>query len=564
MKKYWLNVLLKIFITSLCVATITISPFLIVGCSSTSNNKPPENNQEPPSSLPNSDLNQNGGFFSDGLVCDKYIDIANKLNINKNTIISNLTNDILNNELHQHKDYEQLNISILDGSSEINRKLRINFSGNYLNKNYNEQITISGFNIVDKSFQIKNFNINKAIWFDSKQPIKETNDRIFSNDKNLLISILSDCTIVFGEDINNSEFKINQLPDFILIESISFSKIENNKVKISLRLKSNYKKFVNNKWVIDDENNYFISQSLAHGKNEFNLLTLDDLKLFMLDNIKFNEQQIANYYPSYFYANYLYQINNGNEVSEILNYSNATEIINKYKPTYFPNTTINLINSPDKTKFIANDFIPSLTFDVIMKDYNEQSESSIARTIEISNLNKNISELASKNYNNQFQIKDDSNLKTNIVKICKNNIDQALNGANNSSRIDLSSLILNTIYDFERHNVDASVTINNLNKNFSTMQIFNQQLSLNDNLGNTISANKLNTKNGLYYWEYKNNSFFIENISFSNLKNLIINFQKNSSQNAVDITINTQINIGIKGGESIQNVTMYFKYFPNF
>lgn len=551
---------LKILLSTLAITTlVTITPITIISCSSkkpTSNdnlNKPTEpTDPDIPSVTPpnNDEISLNGGKYN-GLNISSYLDVIKTLNLSSNTNITKLSDNSLNNILHQT--YPQLNISIQDGSNQYTGILNLKLTNNQTKQIINDNIVINGF-VVNKysKFNVVSAEINLEKWFNDFQPITNQSN----NNVNQDLSLLSNFEINIDDmiTINNS----NYMEQFRITPIFS---AENNNLKINFNIEQYFKEYNNGEWVINQYNPLTAKNPLYI--YNLPLPTINQLFEFMMQQIQIIDDKAYNFYPSYFMGVGLNSIKNEQPQTEIFNYLNINEIINKYKNVYFPNNEYNfIINS--NSDFDANDLLGELSFSIYVKDFDNTDIDDISVSHQLVLLGFKTLNINDNQYNNFISVKNGSSLYNSLSKIFTNEIQQVQNNKQTIENVDKSGLnsLLNNYFGLIYYeNMDNSNNtenkVNQINTNYS-FSLFGNSIS---NFNTNISIDQLNSSNfnpnlGLY--NLGTNS---EDIIY--LKSIDINLDpdKNSisenNRNNPEIKIFGNISITISNNQTItQNVSL--------
>lgn len=181
-----------------------------------------------------------GGYFND-LYVDNYLTIISSLNFNKNTVLSSLTNEKLNEELKQKFPNKNYQLSILSESSEYKGilKLRIFID------NTQQNIQVSGFNSLkqDDDYVIDKIVIDSNKWFTNLK--KEIDVNNWNKDE--WISYLSNLEIRNNESIQYDLLNIG--------DNVTYSlEYDSNKKSMFIILTTNYKKLDGSNWINESTN----------------------------------------------------------------------------------------------------------------------------------------------------------------------------------------------------------------------------------------------------------------------------------------------------------------------
>lgn len=412
------------------VSLVPITSLLVVSCS---NNKTqtPSNNQEQPSapSTPSvtQDLDIAGGSFNN-LNVDKCSSTIQLLNLNNNTVLSSLDSNNLTQQLRTHEGYENMSINILDGSSEKTGLLKLRLSGRYYNNNYNEEINVRGFNTINSSsFRVIDLEINERNYFDNHFPIKENSSTLsIPNDLNKRKSIISNAQF----EINNNFYSFDEMCSRYELKNI-YLELERNDLNFNFEFNTKFKVYNNGSWIIDSQ------QDTLNQWPTYNveLLTLNDLMKFMLNEFTLNTESIKVFYPSYFKGLFDYSVGLKADRTNLIRHLNFQSIIDKYKNVYFNQLNIYPeidLSSVDRMQ--ANDFNGTLSFDVNLVNHDAfQIDQSITRNF-ISNSMKTITSYleTKKDTINLIIINDDDN--SSMAKQIKRIYNQEISNAFNESK----------------------------------------------------------------------------------------------------------------------------------
>ena len=389
------------------VSLVPITSLLVVSCS---NNKAqtPSNNQEQPSapSAPSvtQDLDTAGGSFNN-LNVDKCSSTIQLLNLNNNIILSSLDSNNLTQQLRTHQGYENMSINILDGSSEKTGLLKLRLSGRYYNNNYNEEINVRGFNTINSSsFRVIDLEINERNYFDNHFPIKENASTLsIPNDLDKRKSIISDAQF----EINNNFYSFDEMCSKYELKNINLE-LERNNLNFNFEFSTKFKVYNNGSWIIDNQQDT-LNQWPTYSVE---LLTLNDLMKFMLNEFTLNTESIKVFYPSYFKGLFDYSVGLKADRTNLIRHLNFQSIIDKYKNVYFNQLNIYPeIDISSESRMQANDFNGTLSFDVNLVNHDAfQIDRSITRNFTSNSMKTITSYLETKKDTiNSININDDDN-----------------------------------------------------------------------------------------------------------------------------------------------------------
>lgn len=547
---------LKFLLLGVSLTTImSVIPTVLVSCSSynksalskSSDDSSSDSNNPSTPKLPiipsdgininNVKLSKNGGTHN-GLTTNLYLDVVKALDLSSSTNIADLNNDGLNWTLKNK--YPDLNVSILNGSSEYDGLLKLNLVSK--NRNINDNINITGFNVLKyEKYSIVSSELNLKWWFKNFQPIVEIDDNNIKQD----LSILSSFKInVDGKiDVQNNKNNFLVLPIF---------KRNNDKLIIDFKVKQIFEIYYNGIWT----KNKIVELKKTNAFDTFsiNLPNINDFFNFLLEEINVVDDNIKSYYPSYFYRTGIKSIKKDELQIEVFNFLNIDKLFKKYKQKYFPNTNYQIVINNDN--FFAEDLNGFLTFSIFVKNLDNPYDSLVKASHQIEIVDCNILNINGY-FENKIIIKKDSELYNNLNLLLKNEIENVKN-LNNNSNINNYELqeLLNTyfscIYDyaFDENKIDN--LIKQVNDNY-TFSIFNNAIN---NLSKNIEKDKLNFSSfnpllGLYTLnnDYRN-SFYIKTI-YINCKDDYNARIKLNDKNNIVIEINVEISITLSDDEII-------------
>lgn len=544
------------------VSLVPITSLLVVSCS---NNKAqtPSNNQEQPSapSAPSvtQDLDTTGGSFNN-LNVDKCSSTIQLLNLNNNTILSSLDSNNLTQQLRTHQGYENMSINILDGSSEKTGLLKLRLSGRYYNNNYNEEINVRGFNTINSSsFRVIDLEINERNYFDNHFPIKENSSTLsIPNDLNKRKSIISNAQF----EINNNFYSFDEMCSRYELKNI-YLELERNDLNFNFEFNTKFKVYNNGSWIIDSQQET-LNQWLTYNVE---LLTLNDLMKFMLNEFTLNTESIKVFYPSYFKGLFDYSVGLKADRTNLISHLNFQTIIDKYKNVYFNQLNIYPeidLSSVDRMQ--ANDFTGTLSFGVNLINHDaSQIDRSITRNFASNSMKTITSYLETKKDTiNSIIINDDDN--SSMAKQIKRIYNQEISNAFNESKeqeIELNPTNLsmylnnqwNSIFNIEaaNNNEDTYIQkIDSLKKSYG-LWLFGEYLNefgYLENQSNKKPNFDLNT--GLFTTN-DGNQFYIANASFvfeQDKLNPILKMESNT--NVVRIEFKAKINYSLLDQEFSQ------------
>ena len=536
------------------LVVVTPVSMIVLSCSNGGNNQ-----QQKPV-VPNNlvDLNVAGGTTTSGIVASGYKNTIELLNLRPSTDITTLSNDLLTSLLTSHNGYQNLAIEIQNNSNQANGQLIIRLFGTYNEKSYDEIITLSGFekNNIDSTFIFsKPIEYDSQLWFDNFQPISGVNTNLtYTNNRMLLLEIFKKCEVQFTINNNLVSYQLDNLPNTIALDSIDIDD-SSGKTLLNITFKKQLYIYENNQWVIDQNSN--VIRLKTTNDNSFLIPSFNDLKSYILNQLELDHQRLNNYYASYFYGNYVYDANNGNYLSDILDFfKNPDDLINRYKNKYCPNIRLYL-SVFNQNGMTANDDVHSLNFTISLIDSNHSNDYNINRNFNYDGF-KNINDF-NQNIKNEFYLKENSSLAKTIKDNYREQINQALNGNTNYSEIDkLPSNIVN-VYNKDTFNSNNIQQLNNL---FNSMQLFGNDFSIAENLKECL-ANTLNADTSLFTITNKNDTFLVNNIRFSKDTNLKMTFSQKSAGNGVNVDIETELSIGLEGTSVTQPANIHISFLTS-
>ncbi len=553
------------------IALLGLTPIasIVISCSATNNNSIQQGNDQnqgnqdsqptptPPSNEQKKPLDAQGGVINN-LNVDKYKVIVEKLKLNQDSILSNLTNNDINQLLKQNDEYKNLNLKILSGSSENTGTLKLALSGNYNDQDYNETINITGFNTSDtypNHFKVSDVKLNYENWFDKSQPIAGGNQNLL-NQKEDILALIADAKFIFT---NNKTLNLDEIKNTFLISNVSW-KLDGNKnqitnLKFILTTKDKKEYDENTKsWVISSNAN--LLQQDGSNNVSFSLPTLKKLMNYILEKTTLNEQWLADYYPSYFKGLFLYSFKNDDKskISTLLDALNVEEIINKYKNTYFSNKTLfPQIAFDTDNDVIANDFNGKLEFKVYLIDDDNANDKTSVRTFE-TNKCKNITSLwESLPSTDIITVKKDSNLFNTIQSKKYFNDEKKLKNYLYYSWL-LYGNVFSSDKDYKKNDENAKKINDNL-----LMSLFGQDLSDKfTNLQCQVNGQScFDIDSGLFniykkddsLGHYVDNTFLIESITFK------FDELHSTTLTDKDLSFIVPLSIYCSGKEKVINVT---------
>ncbi|WP_033159725.1 hypothetical protein [Mycoplasmoides alvi] len=492
------------------------------------------NNLQP---LP-TNLDSSGGEIKDPqnpsnppLKVSAYNSVIKLFKINSSTPLTSLTNDWFNNILSKLVDFQNLKVSISEGSTS-NGTLVLNLSGMYKQQKINQSITISGFITNDfknvSSVSLKQIKINQNQWFTDLKPIISSSDlsseitKITSDE--WLTKYLADFILY---DEMNQRFistKNDLVKNKIVINNLhaTFSETSNKKIVFNFECSyqsGNYNSETNS-WVFEESHKWNSSALGSLG----DVPTSDDAKVFLINETRIDQNQLKTHYPSYYLglANWAKHVNGNYPDNSLVQNTKLTSIHDKYfkdKPEKFAILI-------DKNSVIADDFKNNLSFNVQL--YCGDVYDNFSKNFTFENQNKNFNELPYlKSLKNQITLNttDDSStsIHKRIYRVLKNNKNLINNlGLTQSTTITVAkdslipNEILNGIIFFTNSNDDITNVQNKFNsiKKSFTPKVFDFDLDLSNK--NTPGFEKnylLNLYSGLY-WLDENNAFILNSIVY--------------------------------------------------
>lgn len=290
-----------------------------------------------------------GGYFS-GLTVEKYLTIISSLKINNTTSLSMLSDEKLNNELKKEFPQKNYSVTILKDSSEhqgiLNLGLKLSSIGNQID------VKIFGFDSFKKSevYIINNVSLNTNEWFKNMQ-----NEETIKNWTNENWKIYLSTLKISDFDLNNSYDLLN------IKDNINYQIKYENK-KISITLKTNYKKYNGTHW-IEEISEMFHIGGKGLGSYDIKLPNKNDLYNFIKNILEINEANRNNYINNKYASYYLH-----------LSKSTSNETLNnilKIPDTYLNYIKQNLnINDMDRVSIRFNEIYPNDTNGILRFSYD--------------------------------------------------------------------------------------------------------------------------------------------------------------------------------------------------
>lgn len=389
-------------------------------------------------------INPEGGSIDKGnLHVSCYKNIINRLDLKKDTLLTKINDEILNNKLKANDAYKNLNLKILEGSTETGSLiLQLNgfFDEEFIDY---QEIEINGFNVLDikKEVSFKKINLNTDFWFNDLRPVQESTNKNEINQigsQDWLTKYLDDF-VIQDADTHEELGTKSSLQALGWVFVVNLQTMSNSAKEINFS--SNLKLFFDYK-IYDPLSQMWKSLSdkkiewiLSNNENNvIKLPTLYETKKYLLEQTVIIEEELKKYYPSYFEGlKNAYSKINTITIDHLSFLEN--KFLDKFKNKYWNNSDI-LSLVCDVNSIKANDFHNILRFDVQLK-INDQLELHV-KTFNLENKTKNInnnSKLNEKLITNVFVQKNSSTFEKLVAFLkesYKSKVDELFSSLNNS------------------------------------------------------------------------------------------------------------------------------------
>ncbi len=512
-----------------------------------------------------------------------YCSVVERLGISaKNTNLTNLNNDYLNNNLHKYPGYENVNVSIQNGSTDctdcgkdnsgtVFGKLILAINGTYnapvapsypnavsaddasvININ-NAIVDVTGFINPYQNFDIQQAKLNYKNWFNFKQPLSGDSVSSFTQEISELKTFLTDDTkINFG---NNNLITWKEAIDSKSIEvksmALGFETFTNNKIKFSnISLNVPISTYESGKWVKKDTRSI---KQITTNSVSFNIPTLRDLMKVMIDQVELLNDKLSelqSYTPSWYVARHRYatnKIQNGmTDSTTISNYFNWNEVKNKYA-YYTKDKTVNFIPLFQDNAFEGDDANGTLNATFTIVSDQDENDRTITRKYNITGL-KQINTLIGSNTNNIISLIPGSSQQKRISSVLDADITNAINsGTETTISKPSSSIFMNNQINLFNWDSDNETFIQNFKKNYSNISIYDNVIEADQIAGyqNSGTANTpfINIDNGLINWKgiNLNDSVGIDSLVITLPETLNISIAPTSNKAQINIDCNIEI-----------------------
>ncbi|WP_033160140.1 hypothetical protein [Mycoplasmoides alvi] len=529
-------------------------------------------------------LESNGGqLIGSNLNATAYKNIIDLFGLNDDTAISSLTDQWFNNILQKLNEFSGLKIKILDGSSTLDGKLKLQLNGTYKDQEINNQvIEITGFKTCKsrQNFYVSQIELNKNEWFQNNLPIDTFNvkseiDKITSED--WLSKYLLNFSVYDG-DTNILIGKMQDLINFGLIFNVS-GKVKDNKIEFTIGATYQNKVYDSstNLWKnIDGVIEW--TQTTQHGKSA-SIPNANDAKKYLIDQTAINKEELAKHYPSYYYGLGLWcKINSFKYFfqNNLIKNDNVNNIKNKYFNNQ-ENFTINI----DPESIYADDFRNDLSFDVVL--YIGDQKDIVSKKFSFLNATKNINTLDLLNKTNNISINEHATGDTIFPRIKKeltknkDKLDKLFNETSgNAVKISAkkNDIIPSSISDGINFNLSNSIdsidsmdqlvkNVSNkfeqIKKSFVDVRVFNLPINLStQNESSYTNDNTLNLYTQLF-WVDKDTSFIIDSITFDFADNIELTIS-NIHDNLLSIQFAGKTNIAFHNASNIISLDTNYSF----
>lgn len=336
---------------------------------------------------PNKPSDQNNKINYSGLLKDKvlqtdsYLPVVETLDLNNlSTKLSDLTNEKLNSLLHKNSLFSDLNLSIVDGSSELIGILKLNLTGKYKDKNIpkNTIISVSNFFTYNQfnNFYLDFVKIDDNLYFQDLQTINNLSD--WNSDK--WIKYASSFNIVAKNNPSSSLSKEIDLkkPRFLDDFNLNFQ-YQSNLKKVQISGSIAQKEFNKNTWnPVDSKKIIQINKNSNSSSIDVRLPDKNDaINYFVNNQITLNSED-----ASYKQNQQLYPSEFEQKFSRMLNGNGLEKILLKFPESYIEYLKNNYdIKKPEIkiNALYANDFNGQIFFNYALYDsqYSDSSELAI-------------------------------------------------------------------------------------------------------------------------------------------------------------------------------------------
>ena len=379
---------------------------------------------------PTNDLfNPAGGSIDNGnLKVSQYQNLIASLNLfQKTTVLSKLTNEILQTALNQNQILKNLQLTINDQSNTLNGQLFLNLRGQINNQIVNALIEIKGFNQLNtnsQSVEYTNFELDQKAWFTTLKPIATSNDKATINqiNSNDWKQLLTNFQVL---DATNQRLiaSMQQLSDFGFEFQISAKLSNDQKINFTIQAQYQHYQYQTNDWKPAGQPINWQQARIQNAKAD--LFTLNDVKAFIINESQIDESMLAEHYPSYYLG-----LQNFYKKTNTNTFGNAGVITNQWVENesfvqrYFPANT-NLAANFLIDSVISNDWNNYLQFQAVLI-VNGQPEQQFSKLFEVANKMKRIQDWEGLKKNNPVSINPDTSFFNNITKNFLKNQHQAL------------------------------------------------------------------------------------------------------------------------------------------
>lgn len=445
--------------------------------------------------------------LSTGLVVKgEFKNIIEKLNLTKKERMHKLQEEKLSSKLKEVFGSEDISVKILDGSNEETGVLKLQLTGTFVNKKYqNEEIKVSGFTnefkyFEDESLTIVDAEINKNFYF---------KNLIIEQNYNALPTTYAMYDIFSQIGSRQTDGRIMELSSILSsLDEYSYSINNKNNNDLTLQIKAKYslKTKNNNNWVAipnkSIEKNIITLPSASIEKP-----TLQDKYNYLASSIQsivgINKNQFASSYYSDFHFNSKHGMG-----ANLLKYND------KFKETYFQ-TSDDISIGLESVDF--NDNTGELELRANLYDFSKDNHLSSPLATHTKKVNisgfktiSSISPLLTKDKNIGLY---STTKSTTIQNALSKELKKEMNDLANGGTISVSPTKIRYWSDFDgptlfskNENSDIGMNINtHLSGEFGVMMM----------LGKDIKSSNFDTRRSMFYTDYSTKQgFYFESAFF--------------------------------------------------
>ncbi len=523
-----------------------------------SQNQTPSQPSKPNNTSPDSYvLNKQGGSLNN-LNVSNYLEVVKTLNLAQDTVLNELSNDVLNDRLHQNNSFKDLNLSLVDGSDTKLGKLVLTLNGSYKNQVINnEPITITNFNRLEDTYWISSVQLDYINWFNNKQPMMQCpkNDVITTN-PDIAKTLISD----FKFNYSNQVLSYSQFKSKYPINTVSIKRYGNT-VSFSLDFNVSYYQYNNGQW----NKNTFSPQMQTNKNNSTIIPNVHDLEKAILDQLVPDQEKLNKVYPSMFLGKLVYEFsfptdNKSTTLNPIRGYfKNDKQLLESYKSYWDSNVEYEAylyLVANTTSDMIANDKTGELTFNMSM-EINQGVPTK--RAVKQFNFHCNsIQQFINDNKDKPNQITILNNIKDNKIdkkedlsKIINEQLRTQINQVN-SSNPSLSTT-LNTA-SINKTFFNCTGIENNKNNQFSynsyIPSLFGYQIEQDRFGGGMAPSSKpyFDTESGLFSYNGSTlSSFYISDIQLKIEPNVPVTISFNPTTNKKTISYQAKLMLNLQG-----------------